>query len=120
MVLKNHIAHKFLTTEEIQAQILETYFPEEWAKLHKIREASAGNNELFQQQIADALPVKFLTLSSLIFNENIHNPRGEVKTYYVTNTVMDNLDLLKLKRKNGEYDWTIFKALDKYKKATFI
>jgi len=41
------------------------------------------------------------------------------KAYYITNTVVDKLDMLKVSTKNGLYDWTVFKHIEPCK-LTFI
>ncbi len=121
MVLANHIAHTFLTSDEIQEQILNDYFPEEHKKVKHMAATTAGNKILLDQLMA-SVQDGYATVASLVFNENILNPRhNKVKTYYVTNTVLDNLKLLKLKRNTaGFYDWTIFKNLESFQKVTFI
>jgi hypothetical protein len=93
--LTNHIAYRLLNDETLIWEILELYHPE----MLKIPKG------------AD-IPDTILSTYSML------NLKGN-KTYYITNSVLDKLELLKVNRKDDRYDYTIFKEL-KPQKVTFI
>lgn len=120
MVLANHIAHNFLTTEDIQSQIMTEFFPDQWQLLKSYQKRFAGDNAGFKQAV-NTFPFEFWTITSLIFNESLKEQIGDNKNYYVTNTVLDILKMFKIKRQpDGHYDWTVFKEIENFQKVTFI
>lgn len=54
-------------------------------------------------------------LATLYHVISMHNQ----KAYYITDTVLDKLDMLKVSKKDGVYDWTVFKNVPD-SKLTFI
>lgn len=110
MNLNNHIARRFLTDFAFTMEIADTMYGEKAlakvaAKLDK-NEPLTKNDELV------------LGIAQEMDSRNNKN-------YYITNTVVDKLDLLKIKKKpqpDGKppvFDWTVFKNLASCKK-TFI
>ena len=104
MIIKNHIAYRFLTDDTLHFELMETMFPKQWQALI--------NKEKSSKDIGPEIAAFYALVS----------PKDQ-KAYYVTETVMDKLDLLKVNKKQtdkGEhYDWTVFKDLPDCKK-TFI
>lgn len=105
MVLKNHIANRFLTDETLMMEMIETLHPVEFRNLLSA-EGELGH-----------VDSKIAGLFNLLSSEC-------QRPYYITNTVIDKLEMLKINKKHtdgiGEhYDWTYFKSL-KNQKVTFI
>lgn len=98
MVLKNHIAYRFLTDSTLWMEMIETEHPdiyqEDW------------------QKKPGGYPDKIAGLYRCLCNKD-NTP------YLVTNSVLQHLNLLKINKKNDHYDWTIFNKL-KDQKVTFI
>lgn len=105
MVLRNHIAYRFLFDEEFMWDMIESTHPHEWSELTK-KKLCQADEEMMKSKIA--------SYYDLIRPE--HN-----KTYYITNSVLQNLELLKLEVKdNGHYDWSVFQRIPLITKYTFI
>jgi hypothetical protein len=104
MILEKHIAYRFLTELEIVHGLVQRQYPKEFDKLRLIDYTKSA----FEQGIEGEL-LKAVLLYDLMI------PRGQ-KAYYVTETVIDKLHLIKVKR---EPDWTVFSHL-KRAKYTFI
>lgn len=105
MVLKNHIANRFLTDDTLMMEMIETFYPVEFRKL------------LTSEDEITSLDPKVEGLYRFLSSD------GQ-KPYYITSTVIDKLEMLKINKKNTEgigehYDWTYFKNL-KNQKVTFI
>lgn len=112
MRLNNHIALRFLTDDRLAFEVME--------ETHKIK--SKNRTQLFAElgflmdktghnDKVDA--VKAWQLWELV-------NKDDQKAYFITDTVHDKLDMLKLKRDaNDHYDWTVFKNIPECKK-TFI
>lgn len=101
MILKNHIAYRFLTDDSLAMEMLETTYPSQFNKLAKDKE------------LDDLDLSKVRTLYELVNKEH-------QKAYYVTDTVLTKLEMLKIKKlPTNQYDWTVFKHL-KDLKYTFI
>lgn len=115
MVLKNHFAHRFLTEDSLQWEILKTYFPEEHKYL-MVRKDPIDSPQI-QKDLKEKITSQFLTMTSLLMSDKIHPE--PLKNYYVTNTVLDNLKLLKVKKKGDRFDWSVFNNVDQ-QKVTFI
>lgn len=96
MILKNHIAYRFLTDDTLPMEMLESQYPE----LH----------EHFKE--GDDVPESVLSLYHCLSPD-------KNKSYLVTKSVVENLDLLKINKKDDHYDWNVFKNL-KDQKVTFI
>jgi hypothetical protein len=96
MRLSNHIAHRFLTDKTLCAEIVSHTYP-----TYNGSESDKNYN-------------KITTLTNLL------RPNNQ-KAYYITETVLSKLDLLKIKRNNitNFFDWTVFKNI-KEQKLTFI
>lgn len=102
MVIKNHIAYRFLTDDRIWFEIVETTHKVDWQELME-----QENNSLI-----DKIPDKIHSLYSLLHSE------GQ-KPYVITDSVINNLEHLKVKKTGNHYDWTYFKNI-KDQKVTFI
>jgi len=96
MILKNHIAYRFLTDDNFGIEILETTHPE---GIKAIVDGDTKKDENFG---------KMYSLWQLV-------NKDDQKAYWITNTVLDKLDMLKVKKKmvgdEEQYDWTIFKNI---------
>ena len=99
MQLRNHIAYRFLTDDSLAHEMMETVYPQEY----KRAEIDLADDE----EIA-RLAYMFEVIS-----------KKDQKAYYITDTVLDKLDMLKVSKKNGVYDWTVFKDIVDCK-LTFI
>lgn len=97
MKLANHIANYILTSKDIDFQVAKHLLPE---TTRKVREGI----ELTEEE-----QYKLYGLTELVKVQR--HP-----IYVVTETVMDKLDMLKVKKnKDGEFDWTVFKDAKKGK-----
>lgn len=101
MLLKNHIGYRFLTDDNVAMEIVEGHFKEEYRTI----------------KVGDEIPEKFLSVFHLV-------NRKDQKAYYITETVLDKLNMLKIKMKHTEgigehYDWTVFSEV-KNGKYTFV
>lgn len=95
MRLTNHIAYRFLNDKTLLWELMELVHP----NIYKL-----SNKEDIPDQIHS-------TYGLLCPAEN--------KSYYITESVTDKLELLKIKRKEGNYDYTLFNSLQP-QKCTFI
>lgn len=101
MLLKNHIAYRFLTDDSLAFEMLETSYPKQLKML-------AQDKELDDEDMS-----KVRTLYRLM-NKN------DQKAFYVTDTVLGKLEMLKVKKMaSGQYDWSVFASL-KDLKYTFV
>lgn len=99
MQLRNHIALRFLTDDSLAHEMLETSYPGEYGRVGK--------------DLGSEIDVeKLRSYYEVIGNKN-------QKAYYITNSVIDKLDMLKVSQKNGLYDYTVFKHVEDCK-ITFI
>ncbi len=96
MILENHIAYRFLVDDTLPMEMLETQYPNEFKNFNKGDDVPEGMMSLYY---------------CLCAKEN--------KPYLVTNSVVENLDLLKINKKNDHYNWDVFKHL-RNQKITFI
>lgn len=96
MVLKNHIAHRFLTDDGFLNEGLETFYGKDWY---------------------DLPTEKIASMYELLSKDDV----GKLghKVYYITDTVIDKLDLLHVKKTDDKYNWSVFNHLPNTKK-TFI
>jgi hypothetical protein len=99
MQLRNHIAYRFLNEPPFLSDILKCLLPTE---VENMLRDKASEEEMMRIAVLHQL------LST-----------NEQKAYYITNTVVDKLDMLKVTNKNGRYDWTVFKNVADCK-LTFI
>ncbi len=96
MILKNHIAYRFLVDDTLPMEMLESQYPKEFENFIEGNEIPEGMTSLYY---------------CLCAKEN--------KPYIVTNSVIENLDLLKINKKGEHYNWEVFNRL-KDQKVTFI
>lgn len=106
MVFRNHIAYRFMTDFRFTLEMVEAVYPEEYKLYVKTKPSSFG---------VENMPDKLIQFIDLIQPE-------DSKTYYIADTVISKLDLLKVyPKENGHFDWTIFNnKVMKYRKYTFI
>ena len=98
MVIRNHIAYRFLTDSNFWMEMMEDIFP----NLHSDFEKT-GNKEV---------PKEVMGLYHCLYDK-------DNKSYVVSNSVVDNLDMLKINKKDDHYNWDVFKHLSA-QKITFI
>lgn len=96
MILKNHIAYRFLVDDTLPMEMLESKYPKEFKNFDEGKDVPEGMVSLYY---------------CLCAKEN--------KPYIVTNSVIENLDLLKINKKGEHYNWDVFNRL-KDQKVTFI
>lgn len=106
MYLKNHIAYRFLTDNTLAIEFLAETYPDTIKKI------------IDEKQTHDITEEEFRKSKGLW---ELLNHKDQ-KAYYVSDTVIDKLSLLKIKKKeSGHYDWTVFHSrLKSYQKYTFI
>ncbi len=97
MVLRNHIAYRFLTDSNLWMEMLETQYP----NIYKDYQAEGKD-----------LPEGIMSLYYCLCNTKDH-------PYMVSQSVVENLDMLKINKKDDHYNWEVFKNLPELK-ATFI
>lgn len=101
MRIKDHIAYRFLTDPKLTDELLEVAQPNEFRDVKK-------NGQNAKKESLSRLGMLYDVIK-------IHDQ----KAYYITDTVIDKLDMLKVSKKNGVYDWTIFKNIESCR-LTFI
>lgn len=102
MRLSNHIANKFLNDQNFAVEIVDATYP-------KLLTGYITGKEFSEHPDADAAA----RLYGLVNNQ-------DQTAYWVTDTVLDKLSMLKVKRNaSNEYDWSYFKQVNNCKK-TFI
>ncbi len=89
MLLRNHIAKRFLTDPIFTMEIVETMHPN-------------------QTEVDESMATTFQLVDA-----------KDQKAYYVTDSVLEKLELLKITKKSEHYDWTVFHEVKDCKK-TFI
>lgn len=99
MLLRHHIAYRFLTDTHFLNDILGALLPT--AVENMLRDV-ASDEEAQQIRVLHAL----LSMD-------------QQKAYYITNTVVEKLDMLKVSNTDGRYDWTVFKNIGACK-LTFV
>lgn len=112
MYLENHIAKRFLCDETLTIEMLEHIYPEQSKMIIENIEKDIPIDEYNEDKLID-----YLSLWDTISMD-------DQKAYVVTQTVMDNFDLLKIERtitapQGNQYDWAVFRNLSNCKK-TFI
>lgn len=101
MVLKNHIAHRFLTDETFTFEMLKVHMP---SQLERFLDGG---------KLTDIESSQLWTLNNTICAIS-------QEAFYITDTIVEKVDMLKVKLKdNGHYDWSVFSHLRDQKK-TFI
>lgn len=93
MKLDNHIAKRFLTDDMLIMEMLGDTFP--GIPMEKYTESP-----------------EVMGLAKVLYPIN-------QKAYYCTNTVLNMLDMLKVSRKNQDYDWSVFNNITN-QKFTYI
>jgi hypothetical protein len=102
MVLKNHIAYRFLTDEELTLDMIEAHMP---GIIDKFLDG--------EHNLTDREKSQLKTLNDTI------SPIDQ-EAFYITDTIVDKIGMLKTKpQENGHYDWKVFNHLPDQKK-TFI
>lgn len=111
MILKNHIAYRFLTDVTLQMEIMETMYPDQFP--------------IFLEQLSKPDVPDDWTPESLGFTPDLiglfHclSPDNN-KNYWITNTVLDKLEMLKVSKTESDvYNWKVFNNQPECKK-TFI
>jgi len=100
MVLKNHIAYRFLTDDGLIYEMMKSHLPSAVNKIEK--------NETLEEDEGSKLHTLNHALS-----------KYDQRAYYITDTILDKVDMLKVKPKGTHFDWTIFDKLPE-QKMTFI
>jgi hypothetical protein len=102
MVLKNHIAYRFLTDEEMTLDMINAHMP---GIIDKFLDDEKSMTDKERSQLK--------TLNDTI------SPIDQ-EAFYITDTIVDKIGMLKAKlQENGHYDWSVFNHLRDQKK-TFI
>lgn len=96
MRLENHIALRFLTDDSLAMEIVMEMHPNLYEHVDLFNEA----------------PPEAAVFYQFINKEN-------QTAYYLTDTMLDSLDDLKVTKKDDRYNWTVFKNIQD-KKVTFI
>lgn len=105
MVFKNHIAYRFLTDINLTMEMCETTHPDEWKELLK-RSKDSRKEDLERMELNPSPGLEtFLHLIS--YNHN--------KTFYVSETVLEKLDFLKINKTGPHFNWMVFKGLSDQK-----
>lgn len=112
MVLRNHIAYRFLTDFRFFLELFEEAHPALYNQVFKSVPPKVVES-MDDEQMNNWLPPEMKSLHAVA---GVH----ENRSYIIANTVLDGLNLLKVdKKENGHYDWSVFKHLKEQKK-TFI
>ena len=96
MILKNHIAYRFLTDETLWFEMIESQEPD----LYKLYDE--------KKTVPDSIHSLYSCL---------HNKLN--KPYVVANSVIENLDMFTINKQGEHYNWEVFNQL-KEQKVTFI
>jgi hypothetical protein len=107
MVLKNHIAYRFLHDPELIIEMCETTHPDDWKELAKLLDP---NHPTPDEEVETTHELK-------AFIELVSTSRQ--KAFYITDTVLEKLDMLKVNKKGAHFDWMVFKGV-KDQKITLI
>jgi len=101
--LTNHIAYRFLNDESIIWEIMELHHRE-------IKDLETLSKKLDDEEFR-----KTATWGAIKYSWELLNPKDS-KNYYITESVTDKLDLLKVSRNaEGRYDYTIFEFISSQK-----
>lgn len=107
MVFENHIAYRFLTDDKLILEMCQTMYPEEFDST--IKKMKTVTREEAEKVDIDESVALFMDLTN-----NINQ-----KAYYITESVIKNLDLLKVYKSGDHYNWKVFACL-KPQKITLI
>lgn len=94
MVLRNHIAYRFLTDSNLWFEMIESQHP-----------------DIYDNPVADLPPAVHSLYYCLSNDKN--------KPYLITESVVENLGMLKINKKDDHYNWEVFKNLPD-QKVTFV
>jgi hypothetical protein len=115
MNLSSHIAIKFLVDGKLVRGLAQKMHPESWKAFIKFSETIKDENAKYT---LDDMPEEARPVGDMIFM--LLDTLGTNKNYYITDTVLSKLEMLKIYRNDGGvYDWSIFSGLPQMKK-TFI
>jgi hypothetical protein len=97
MKFENHIAYRFINDERLLFDFIEEMCADEW-----------------QKSLATGEPTdKIQSMYSILCAK-------DTKNYFITDTVLDKLDMLKVSRKGEHYNWTVFDKTLKDQRVCFI
>lgn len=116
MRLKDHIAFDFLTKGDIATAIVNQACPEEVELLKHVdlsRYTVMGENNKYKQA-----ELKYNWIWNLAAPP-LATPAIPHKAYYLTESICEKVDLIKVNKGPNGYDWTIFKDIPEGK-STFI
>lgn len=109
MLLKNHIASRFLDkNDELVMEMLEHTHPNEIKVALSVGRQAGSSSEEMKNALDDMLPPQIVETYHLLTNK-------DSKNYIVTNSVFDLLEMLKVEK----YNWGVFKNI-KEGRYTFI
>lgn len=119
MILKNHIATRFLTDYTIINEFISSMYSPEAVRAWDIFTKSIKDDDIVGE-FNLPIEVKEIGMSVIFLSEGNEEPNIN-KNYYVTETVTNKLDMLKVARKsNGFYDWTVFNDIPLCKKTYIL
>lgn len=119
MILKNHIATRFLTDYTIINEFISAMYSPEAVSVWRIFTETIKDDDMIGE-FNLPIEVKEIGTSVIFLSEGNEEPNIN-KNYYVTSTVTDKLDMLKVSRKyNGQYDWTVFNDVNLCKKTYIL
>lgn len=96
MVIKNHIAYRLLTDDILWMEMLESQYP----------------NLIDQFDKSKEVPDSAMGLYHCLMNK-------DNKSYIISKSVIENLDMLKINKDGDHFNWSVFKDL-RNQKVTFI
>jgi hypothetical protein len=91
MLLNNHIVNRLLKNDDLTMEIIETTYP--------------GTIESFNRNLPDKVHSLY----------NLCCPKDQ-KAYYVSKSVFEKLDMLKLAKVGDHYNWSVFKNIPEGKR----
>ncbi len=115
MKLDTHIVKRFLTDPHFNIEIIEGMYPD----VHDIVDGKITEPRVYKPGGYDMeLPVEEIKMKIASLYKFLETPKNH-KPFYCTETMIECLDLLIIKKKGEHYDWTYFKKLQD-QVATFI
>jgi len=121
MILKNHIATRFLTDPKFLREVITAmYTKEAVAKWDYFVKNELGDTDEFSETEGFPMEVKEIGVAYIFLTDQPDDHLYKNLNYYITETVTNKLDMLKISKKsNGFYDWSVFDSIKPCKK-TFI
>lgn len=119
MILNNHIATRFLTDSKFLREVITAlYSKEAIAKWDYFVDKELDDAKEYGE---DTFPMEVKEIGvAYIFLTDQPDPPNQNVNYYITETVTNKLDMLKISKKStGFYDWSVFDSIPPCKK-TFI